>query len=93
MRGIKQNEPSPAMLEAIARVIDERLALHAAAVLDVAGVTRTFPFSERAIYAMVSRRTIPHRRIGSRILFSREELEKWFSSLPGINSAEAKKNA
>lgn len=92
MKGIKQNEPTAATLEAIARVFDERLSLHQADVMDVAGVCRAFPFTERAVYAMVSRRSIPFRRLGSRVLFSRSELAEWFNSLPGVSIKEAKKS-
>ena len=33
--------------------------------------------SKSTIYKMVSKNTIPHKKVGTRTLFSREEIDKW----------------
>jgi hypothetical protein len=46
---------------------------------------------ERGIRALVSRRKIPFRRLGSRVVFLRSELEEWARSLPGLSLDELRK--
>jgi excisionase family DNA binding protein len=56
--------------------------------LDVIGVAELLGHSSRAIRALVSRRRIPFRRQGARILFVRREIEEWIDSLPGLSLQE-----
>jgi hypothetical protein len=48
--------------------------------------------TEKQIRGMVARRMIPFRRLGGRIIFLREEIELWLSSLDGCALDEARKN-
>ncbi len=45
--------------------------------------------SEKAVYQHVARRTIPFRRLGSRIVFVRTELEQFLAALDGCRVDEA----
>lgn len=48
--------------------------------------------TEKALRARVSRRVVPFRRWGSRIVFLRNELEKYLEELPGCQLDEALEN-
>ncbi|MBI5315843.1 MAG: helix-turn-helix domain-containing protein [Nitrospirae bacterium] len=48
--------------------------------------------SEKAIRAKVARQLLPHRRLGGRVIFLRNELETFLSELPGTSVAEAQAN-
>ena len=62
--------------------------------LDVRGVAaRWFGGSEPMVRARVANGTLPHRRLGGRILFITSELEEFFSTaLPGVSLDEARAN-
>ena len=48
-----------------------------------------FDGSEKAVRQRVARRTIPFRHDGGRIVFFRDELERFFRGLPGVMPDEA----
>jgi excisionase family DNA binding protein len=49
---------------------------------EILGVTR------QTVWALTRRGEIPYRRLGRKVLIEEEELEKWFSSLPGKSAGE-----
>jgi len=44
--------------------------------------------SPAAIRNLVLRRRIPYRKVGGRLIFIREELEKWITDSPGVRLEE-----
>jgi excisionase family DNA binding protein len=52
----------------------------AADVLDVAGASRLLRIGRNAVYELVGRNAIPHRRLGKHIRFSRAAIMRWFDS-------------
>jgi excisionase family DNA binding protein len=52
-----------------------------------------FGGSQLAVRKRVERKTIPFRRIGGRIVFSRRELSEWWAALEGCSVSEAVANA
>jgi excisionase family DNA binding protein len=46
-------------------------------VLNVKLATQFLNVSTKTVYEYVDRGTLPHRRLGNRILFSRDALTKW----------------
>jgi excisionase family DNA binding protein len=48
--------------------------------LNVDQAARFLGLKKGTIYNMVSRRVIPHHKIGSRVLFTQAELKNWFES-------------
>jgi hypothetical protein len=63
------------------------------ALLDVSAAAALLGVSVRCVRARVSRRLLPFKRFGSRIVFSRIELELFVAGLPGCSLDEAKDNA
>lgn len=63
------------------------------AVLDICGGSIFLGWSEKKTRGMIDRKLIPHKRIGSRIILIRAELEAWLTSLPGCTVDEARTNA
>lgn len=49
-------------------------------VLDVSGAMRLLKLGRHAVYDGVANGTIPHRRIGKHIRFSRQALIRWLDS-------------
>lgn len=49
-------------------------------VLAVADLSRLLRIGRNAVYGLVSRNEIPHRRIGKQIRFSRAAVMRWLSS-------------
>ena len=45
--------------------------------LDVEGAAEYLGLSRKAVYRLVERRRLPHRRAGKRLLFDRAELRAW----------------
>lgn len=60
--------------------------------LDVRGAAVFLGTTEKTLRGMVARRLIPFRRLNSRIVFLRSELENFLVSLPGCQPTEAKAN-
>lgn len=50
------------------------------AVLHVQDVRKLLRVGRNAVYALVSRNEIPHRRVGKQIRFSRTAVMRWLSS-------------
>ena len=50
------------------------------AVLHVQDVRQLLRVGRNAVYALVSRNEIPHRRVGKQIRFSRAAVMRWLSS-------------
>lgn len=44
--------------------------------------------TEDATRKLISRRKIPFRRVGGRIVFLKEELEDWIKNAPGVKPHE-----
>lgn len=49
-------------------------------VLEVRDIARVLRVGRNAVYGLVSRNEIPHRRIGKQIRFSRAAVMRWLSS-------------
>lgn len=62
------------------------------ALLDVAAVAVLLGCSEKTVRARVSRHLLPFRRLGSRIVFRRDELQQFLDALPGVSVEEAQAN-
>ena len=56
--------------------------------LDVPEAAALLNRTEAAIYRLVARRQIPHRKYGRRLLFKRREIEQYLESLPGVTLEE-----
>ena len=48
--------------------------------------------SERSLRALVAAGVVPYRKLGGRVVFRREELEKWIERLPGVSLKDAELN-
>lgn len=46
--------------------------------------------SPKAVRHRVALGTIPHRKLGGRILFDRVVIDAWFTNQPGLSETEAK---
>ena len=62
------------------------------AALDVRTGAAFLGGTQKQVRGLVSRKLIPFRRLGGRILFLRSELETWLSTLDGCNLDEARAN-
>jgi excisionase family DNA binding protein len=60
--------------------------------LDVHSAAQFLGFSELSLRKRVFRRSIPFKRVGRQVLFSRSELEKWIDALGGVTVHEALEN-
>ena len=60
--------------------------------LDVRGGASLLGGTEKQMRGMVARRIVPFRRLGTRIIFIRTELEQFLLSLDGCSLDEARKN-
>jgi excisionase family DNA binding protein len=58
--------------------------------LDVPEAAALLNRTEAAIYRLVARRQIPHRKYGRRLIFKRSELERLIETLPGVPFEELK---
>jgi hypothetical protein len=61
-------------------------------VMDVATAASFIGVTPKAIRGQVTRRLIPFRRLGGRIVFIRREIETWLTSLEGCPVEEALAN-
>ena len=57
--------------------------------LDVTSAREFLGWTEKTLRARVARRQVPFRKFGGRIIFLREELEKFMQGLPGCGVEEA----
>ena len=60
--------------------------------LDVASAAKYLGTSEKCIRSRVSRRLLPYKRMGGRVLFVRVELDAYLSALGGCGVDEAVEN-
>ena len=60
--------------------------------LEIHEVSREHDWTEPAIRARIARGTLPHVRLGRRVLIPAKELEKFLSKLPGLSADEALAN-
>lgn len=60
--------------------------------LDVRGAAELLGVSQKVVRARVHRHLLPFRRFGGRVLFVRDELERFVDELPGCSAQEAKHN-
>jgi len=60
--------------------------------LSVSRAAALLGVTERSVRARVMRRTLPFRKVGSRVMFVASELELFLGSLPGCDAAEAARN-
>ena len=63
------------------------------ALLDISTASQLLGCSERSLRARVARHTIPFRKLDSRVVFRRSELELFIADLPGVTLDEALANA
>lgn len=61
-------------------------------VLYVDGAAEMLDTTPKALYQLVARRTIPFRKLGGRVIFLKDELEKFLINLPGVPLEEAREN-
>jgi len=61
-------------------------------IMDVATMARDLGATEKTIRAKVARGLLPHRRLGSRIVFLRDEVQAYLCRLPGVSVDEALAN-
>jgi hypothetical protein len=60
--------------------------------LNAEDVARIYPFkSASAVRTLASRRKIPFRKVGGRLVFLRSELDDWIKNSPGLTIEEYKK--
>ena len=62
------------------------------AALDVRGAAAFLGTTEKALRSMIDRKCVPYRRLNSRIILLRSELERFLVALPGCTLDEAKSN-
>lgn len=62
------------------------------ALMDVAACAAFLGCSEKTVRAKVGSHLLPFRRLGSRIVFRRAELEAFLDDLPGVSVDEVKEN-
>jgi len=62
------------------------------ALLDISTASQLLGCSERSLRARVARHTIPFRKLDSRVVFRRSELESFMADLPGVTLDEARAN-
>ena len=74
------------ILKAVRRTFD-------GALLDISTASQLVGCSERSLRARVARHTIPFRKLDSRVVFRRSELESFIADLPGVSIEEARANA
>ena len=60
--------------------------------LDVRTAAAILGTTEKTLRAMIERKLIPHRRLNSRIILLRNELESFLVGLPGCTTDEARSN-
>ena len=61
-------------------------------VMDIRSVAQLLGTSEKVVRARISRRVLPFRRLGGRIVFMKDDLTAFINHLPGIGVDEALAN-
>jgi hypothetical protein len=61
-------------------------------VLYIGDAARLLGGTEKAVRQQVSRRLLPFRKLGGRVIFLKDELEEFLQNLPGCRPAEAAAN-
>ena len=61
-------------------------------VLSVAEAATLAGMTEKAIRQRIARRTLPFRKLGTRCIFLKHELEEFLTDLPGCSVEEARTN-
>ena len=60
--------------------------------LNAKEVAELFPFpTPGAVRTLASRRKIPHRKVGGRLIFLKSEIEEWIEASPGLTLKEWKR--
>jgi hypothetical protein len=62
------------------------------AALDVRGAAVFLGTTEKALRGMIARQLVPYRRLNSRIVLVRSDLEQFLDGLPGVTLDEARTN-
>lgn len=62
------------------------------AALDVREASVFLGMTEKTLRGMIDRQCVPYRRLNSRIILLRSELERFLVALPGCTLQEAKSN-
>lgn len=62
------------------------------AALDVRGAAVFLGTTEKTLRGMIARQLVPYRRLNSRIIFLRSEIERFIVDLPGVTLDDARKN-
>jgi len=62
------------------------------ALLGIAEASVLIGNSERSLRAMIANGVVPFRKLGSRVVFRKIELEKFLEGLPGITLRDAEAN-
>jgi len=54
-------------------------------IVDLKGLEEKTPFTKHQIYKLVKRseNPLPHKKVGVKLYFDLEKIERWFDSLPG----------
>jgi len=60
--------------------------------LDVRGAAAFLGTTEKTLRGLIARQLVPYRRLNSRIILVRSELERFLVDLPGVTIDEAKLN-
>jgi excisionase family DNA binding protein len=60
--------------------------------MDLTEAAAYLRMTKRAVRGRVSRRQLPYRKLGRRLMFLRSELERFVTELSGCSYAEALKN-
>lgn len=45
--------------------------------LDIKSLVEYLPLTKSTIYTMVNKGTIPYKKIGSKLIFDRDEIDRW----------------
>jgi Helix-turn-helix domain len=75
-----------------ARARGRRVAVDPTQILHVKNAALLLQKSEKAVYQDVARKRIPFRKFGGRVIFLKDELEKFLMDLPGVTLEEAREN-
>lgn len=61
-------------------------------ILDVRTGATLLGTTEKTLRGLIDRQLVPYRRLNSRIILVRSELEQFLDGLPGVTLAETKNN-
>ena len=60
--------------------------------LDVAAASALLGLSQRSLRGRVARKLVPYRKLNTRVVFVRSELDQFIDALPGCSLKEATAN-